>query len=103
MIVFYISAIPCRNFNYGEGQCQFGTSCFYAHNYRDGTKEEVNTRTIQNGEEVKILDNVRLWDFMEDFTNKHTVEAENVVNGLCVSNNSDNNRENNSQNNDNDD
>ncbi|CAG8738695.1 3894_t:CDS:1, partial [Acaulospora morrowiae] len=50
--------------------CQFGSSCFYAHVYRDGTKEKRHIRTIQNGEQVKILDNVRLWDFMEDFDNK---------------------------------
>ncbi|PKC05546.1 hypothetical protein RhiirA5_420784 [Rhizophagus irregularis] len=73
------STIPCRNFNYGEGQCQFGASCFYAHTYRDGTKEEFNVRTIQNGEEVKVLDNVRLWDFLEDFANKRTT-TENLTN-----------------------
>jgi len=77
------STIPCRNFNHGEGQCQFGTSCFYAHTYRDGTKEEINIRTIQNGEEVRVLDNVCLWDFVEDFTNKHTT-VENLTNGSGV-------------------
>ncbi|CAI2183931.1 10837_t:CDS:2 [Funneliformis geosporum] len=74
----------CRNFNYGEGQCQFGISCFYAHTYRDGTKKEIHFRTIQNGEEVKVLDNVRLWDFMEDFTNKCVVSAENFNSVLGV-------------------
>ncbi|CAG8589031.1 11495_t:CDS:2, partial [Acaulospora colombiana] len=64
------STIACKHFNYGDGQCQFGSSCFYAHVYRDGTKEGRNIRTIQNGEEVKILASVRLWDFMEDFANK---------------------------------
>ncbi|GBB98288.1 hypothetical protein RclHR1_03190020 [Rhizophagus clarus] len=81
------STIPCRNFNHGEGQCQFGASCFYAHTYRDGTKEETNVRTIQNGEEVRVLDNVRLWDFMEDFGNKRTT-AENLTNQPDNDNNS---------------
>ncbi|CAG8748837.1 1646_t:CDS:1, partial [Gigaspora rosea] len=62
--------IPCKHFNYGDGQCQFGSSCFYSHVYRDGTKGEINIRTIQNGEEVKVLDSVRLWDFMENFAEK---------------------------------
>lgn len=30
-------AIPCRHFDYGRGQCPFGTSCFYAHLNPDGT------------------------------------------------------------------
>ncbi|RIA85623.1 hypothetical protein C1645_879166 [Glomus cerebriforme] len=87
------STIPCRNFNYGEGQCQFGTSCFYAHTYRDGTKEEINIRTIQNGDEVKVLDDVRLWDFMEEFTNKHTATDENFTdnNEVLYSQNNENN------------
>ncbi|CAG8486777.1 15621_t:CDS:2 [Funneliformis mosseae] len=85
------STIPCRNFNYGEGQCQFGISCFYAHTYRDGTKEDIHFRTIQNGEEVKVLDNVRLWDFMEDFTNKCMV-SENYNNVLDVVVNDDNDK-----------
>mmetsp|Transcript_6544 Transcript_6544/g.11467 ORF Transcript_6544/g.11467 Transcript_6544/m.11467 type:complete len:187 (-) Transcript_6544:30-590(-) len=28
--------IPCRNFNFGEGDCPFGSSCFYDHRYRNG-------------------------------------------------------------------
>ncbi|CAG8755992.1 27072_t:CDS:2 [Gigaspora margarita] len=64
------SNIPCKHFNYGDGQCQFGSSCFYSHVYRDGTKGEINIRTIQNGDEVKVLDSVRLWDFMENFAEK---------------------------------
>lgn len=29
--------IPCKHFNYGRGECPFGTSCFYAHLNFDGT------------------------------------------------------------------
>eukprot|EP00124_Ichthyophonus_hoferi_P004202 Ihof_evm5s436 gene=Ihof_evmTU5s436 len=27
----------CMHFQYGEGECPFGSSCFYRHAYRDGT------------------------------------------------------------------
>ena len=30
-------SIPCRHFNYGRGECPFGSSCFYAHLNMDGT------------------------------------------------------------------
>lgn len=33
-----LSSIPCRHFNYGEGECPFGSSCFYDHTYRNGQK-----------------------------------------------------------------
>jgi len=36
--------IPCRNFDLGDGVCQFGSSCFYAHVYRDGTRESIEVR-----------------------------------------------------------
>lgn len=29
----------CVNFDFGDGKCPFGTSCFYRHAYRDGTLE----------------------------------------------------------------
>jgi hypothetical protein len=100
--MFYFSTIPCRNFNYGEGQCQFGASCFYAHTYRDGTKEEINVRTIQNGEEVKVLDNVRLWDFLEELANKRTT-TENSTNEPDNDNSEVSNGENNNGKNNNND
>ena len=28
--------IPCKHFNFGEGTCPFGTSCFYEHKYKNG-------------------------------------------------------------------
>jgi E3 ubiquitin-protein ligase makorin len=30
--------IPCKFFNFGEGTCPFGSSCFYDHRYRNGEK-----------------------------------------------------------------
>jgi len=30
----------CRHFNFGEGECPFSTSCFYRHQYADGTLQD---------------------------------------------------------------
>ena len=55
-----LSKIPCKHFNYGEGTCPFGTSCFYAHIRRDGTREVAQLRKYMNGEEeVKIVNQVK--------------------------------------------
>lgn len=29
----------CAHFDFGDGTCPFGTSCFYRHAYRDGRLE----------------------------------------------------------------
>ncbi len=34
-----LKTIDCRHFDFGEGRCPFGTSCFYKHAYRDGSLE----------------------------------------------------------------
>lgn len=26
-----VATIPCKHYNYGKGECPFGSSCFYAH------------------------------------------------------------------------
>ena len=35
-------SIPCKHFNYGRGDCPFGTSCFYAHLNFDGTEVQTS-------------------------------------------------------------
>jgi len=35
--------IACKHFNFGAGECPFGTSCFYEHRYKDGTLAQVHT------------------------------------------------------------
>jgi hypothetical protein len=32
-----VAQIPCKYFAQGDGDCPFGTSCMYLHQYRDGT------------------------------------------------------------------
>ncbi|KAF6262683.1 hypothetical protein COO60DRAFT_1699128 [Scenedesmus sp. NREL 46B-D3] len=40
----------CTHFDFGEGSCPFGTSCFYRHAYKDGRLEEVHLRRAANVE-----------------------------------------------------
>ncbi|OMO80833.1 Zinc finger, CCCH-type [Corchorus olitorius] len=62
-----LRSIDCKHFNFGNGNCPFGTSCFYKHAYRDGRLEEVVLRHIgaEDGETV-IAKNIRLSDFLGD-------------------------------------
>ncbi|MQL91244.1 hypothetical protein Taro_023854 [Colocasia esculenta] len=41
-----LRSIDCKYFDFGNGSCPFGTSCFYRHAYRDGRLEEVVLRHL---------------------------------------------------------
>ncbi|XP_068638438.1 E3 ubiquitin-protein ligase makorin-like [Aristolochia californica] len=60
-----LSSIDCRYFDFGNGSCPFGSSCFYKHAYRDGNLEEVVLRHLgaEDGNTV-IAKNTRLSDFL---------------------------------------
>lgn len=62
-----LKSIDCRYFDFGNGSCPFGTSCFYKHAYRDGRLEEVVLRHLgaEDGDTV-IAKNIRLSDFLGD-------------------------------------
>ncbi|XP_042066745.1 putative RING-type E3 ubiquitin transferase C3H69 isoform X1 [Salvia splendens] len=38
--------IDCKHFDFGNGTCPFGTSCFYKHAFQDGHLEEVVVRHV---------------------------------------------------------
>ena len=58
--------IPCRNFDYGDGHCPFGSSCFYRHVYRVGTEESHEVRKTTDSEgNLHIASGVRLSDFFD--------------------------------------
>ena len=42
----------CMHFDFGDGTCPFGTSCFYRHAYKDGTLE------------VSLGKGINTWDCM---------------------------------------
>ncbi|XP_051124247.1 E3 ubiquitin-protein ligase makorin-like [Andrographis paniculata] len=62
-----LNSIDCKHFDFGNGTCPFGTSCFYKHAYRDGRLEEVALRHLgaEDGNTV-IAKNIRLSDFLSN-------------------------------------
>uniref|UniRef100_A0A2P2JLE3 Makorin-1 n=1 Tax=Rhizophora mucronata TaxID=61149 RepID=A0A2P2JLE3_RHIMU len=60
-----LGSIDCKHFNFGNGNCPFGTSCFYKHAYSDGRLEEVVLRHLgaEDGNTV-IAKDIRLSDFL---------------------------------------
>ncbi|KAK9107039.1 hypothetical protein Syun_023050 [Stephania yunnanensis] len=62
-----LKSIDCRYFDFGNGSCPFGTSCFYKHAYRDGRLEEVVLRHLgtEDGDTVIVKD-IRLSDFLSN-------------------------------------
>lgn len=60
-----LSKMPCKYFSEGRGTCPFGTSCFYAHILPDGSREQVQLRTLLDDDEnVRVMQTVRLSDFL---------------------------------------
>ncbi|PKA64374.1 E3 ubiquitin-protein ligase makorin [Apostasia shenzhenica] len=62
-----LKTIDCKYFDFGNGTCPFGTSCFYKHAFRDGRLEEVVLRHLdaEDGSTV-IVKNIRLSDFLSN-------------------------------------
>ena len=64
-----LQKIDCRAFGYGEGNCSFGSSCFYRHANREGIIIEDKIRKIVgNDEEVMIIKGVQLSAFLDNLT-----------------------------------
>ena len=59
-----LRAIPCRHFNYGEGTCPFGSSCFYAHTDRHGKPVVLQPRRAVGASGVTVLPEYRLSDYL---------------------------------------
>uniref|UniRef100_A0A7N0R9I7 RING-type E3 ubiquitin transferase n=1 Tax=Kalanchoe fedtschenkoi TaxID=63787 RepID=A0A7N0R9I7_KALFE len=60
-----LKSIDCRHFDFGNGSCPFGTSCFYKHAYRDGSLEEVALRHLGAEDGITVIaKNIRLSDFL---------------------------------------
>ncbi|KAL6565693.1 hypothetical protein OROHE_004748 [Orobanche hederae] len=62
-----LRSIDCKHFDFGNGTCPFGTSCFYKHAYRDGRLEEPLLRHLgaEDGNTV-IAKDIRLSDFLSN-------------------------------------
>ncbi|KAI9116558.1 hypothetical protein K1719_012725 [Acacia pycnantha] len=62
-----LKSIDCKHFDFGSGNCPFGTSCFYKHAYRDGRLEEVVLRHLGAGDgDTVIAKDIRLSDFLSN-------------------------------------
>ena len=55
---------PCKHFNFGDGSCPFGSSCFYAHTARDGTAVVIVPRTVENVNGAKCMKTYNLSDYL---------------------------------------
>ncbi|KAI9100570.1 hypothetical protein DFS34DRAFT_578592 [Phlyctochytrium arcticum] len=63
-----LRAVDCKHYNYGQGSCPFGTSCFYRHVTRDGIEESVKLRIVQSDEDtVRVVNVPRLSDFLDAY------------------------------------
>ncbi|XP_029990044.1 E3 ubiquitin-protein ligase makorin-2 isoform X1 [Sphaeramia orbicularis] len=63
-----VSKKACKYFDQGRGSCPFGGKCLYLHAFPDGTRAEPERPRKQLGSEgnVRFMNNVRLWDFIEE-------------------------------------
>lgn len=58
-----LQAKHCKHFDHGRGKCPFGTSCFYRHEYLDGSLQDrtqlpdVRFVTNSDGEFTTVRDN----------------------------------------------
>uniref|UniRef100_A0A8C1SL23 RING-type E3 ubiquitin transferase n=1 Tax=Cyprinus carpio TaxID=7962 RepID=A0A8C1SL23_CYPCA len=75
---------PCKYFDQGRGTCPFGGKCFYMHAYADGTRAEPDKPRKQLSAEgnVRFLNSVRLWDFIEEREHRGTAQDEDEVTEL---------------------
>ncbi|XP_031487694.1 E3 ubiquitin-protein ligase makorin isoform X1 [Nymphaea colorata] len=59
-----LRSIDCKYFDFGNGSCPFGTSCFYKHAYRDGRIEEISLRHLGADDGITVIaKDIRLSDF----------------------------------------
>ena len=62
-----LAAVPCRHFDQGRGSCPFGSSCWYAHRYPDGSEAgpaPLRKYGTADGE-LRVVEPVRLSAFLE--------------------------------------
>ena len=63
----HVSQIPCRNFNFGRGTCQFGSSCLYLHSASEGGSVQAaasDFRVVKGADGKKKGVTMRLSEFL---------------------------------------
>ena len=65
-----LAKIDCRVYNYGQGSCPFGTSCFYKHIDEYGVSEKEKARILSSSDfddnGLRIMKAVQLFDYLKD-------------------------------------
>ena len=60
--------IDCKHYNYGDGNCPFGTSCFYKHADRNGIIQDNLVRVVKGyDEDVKVVGSLKLSDYLDKY------------------------------------
>jgi len=59
-----LRATPCKHFDFGNGTCPFGSSCFYAHTDRAGRRIYVEPRTAHGAKGSTVLQTYNLSDYL---------------------------------------
>ncbi|XP_051967437.1 E3 ubiquitin-protein ligase makorin-2 [Xyrauchen texanus] len=79
-----VSKKPCKYFDQGRGTCPFGGKCFYMHAYADGARAEPDKPRKQLSAEgnVRFLNSVHLWDFINEREHRGVPGYEDEVNEL---------------------
>lgn len=61
-----LASTDCSHFNFGDGECPFGTSCLYRHQYRDGTLDERKLRARMGADgNLEVVTPVKLSSFLD--------------------------------------
>ena len=55
---------PCKHFNFGDGSCPFGSSCFYAHTDKLGRPVVLEPRRAVGATGATVLPSYRLSDYL---------------------------------------
>ena len=56
--------MPCKHFNFGQGTCPFGSSCFYAHTDKAGRPVLLEPRRAVGAGGTTVLPSYRLSDYL---------------------------------------
>lgn len=61
-----LASTDCSYFNFGDGECPFGTSCLYRHQYKDGTLHERKLRARLGADgNLEVVAPVKLSSFLD--------------------------------------
>ena len=57
--------IPCTHYNFGNGKCPFGSSCFYLHINMDGSVVDKSRLKVSEDGTMSAMEQLSLGSFMK--------------------------------------